>query len=139
MEFDNTEIEFAVRQLRNENQIISKEILGITGTTASGLQVWFPDSFQRGYHDGLTHISERPKMVWNIFGVVGYFTDDHFNYLPTYNQGLQHAQEVKTNVIAVQTWKLTQKSTEQEKKIENLEKTVDDLRKKLDDESKNKM
>jgi len=139
MEFNNIEVESAVRQLRNENQIISKEILGITGTTTSGLQVWFPDSFQRGYRDGLIPISERPKMLWNIFGIVGYFTDGHFNYLPTYNQGLQHAHEVKTNVIAAQTWKLTQKSTEQEKKIEDLEKTVDDLRNKLDDESKNKM
>ena len=132
MEYNNTEIDLAIQQLRNENQIVSKELLGLIGNTANGSLVWFPDSYQRGYHNGLTPVTERPKMLWNVLGMVGYFSDGHFNYLPAYNQGLQYANEVKTNVIAVQTWNLTKKSNEQEEKIVNLEKTVDELKKKLD-------
>lgn len=131
MEHENKEIELAIQRLCNENQIASKEVFGLLGTTTTGITTWFPDSLQRGYRDFLTPINERPKMLWNILGMVGYFSDGNFNYLPAYNQGSQIAQEVKTDVIAAQTWKLTQNSKEQEQKISDLEKTVEELKKKL--------
>ena len=86
MNIHNGEIESAIQNLRNENQIISKEFLNLLGHTTNGLSIWFPDSYQRGYQDALTSINVRPKMLWNLLGLVGYFADVHFNYLTTYNQ-----------------------------------------------------
>ncbi len=137
MEFD-TEIERAVQQLRNEKQIASKEFLNLIGNTTNDTSVWFPDSYQRGYQDALTSINERPKMLWNLLGLVGYFSDGHFNYLPTYNQGFHYAEELKTNVIAHQTMKLTEKSTKQENEIKNLNATVDRLTREVDELKKEK-
>jgi len=137
MEFD-TEIARVVRQLRTEDQIVNKEFLNLIGHTANGVSVWFPDSYQRGYQDALTSINERPKMLWSLFGLVGYFSDGHFNYLPTYNQGFQYAEELRINVIAHQTMKLTQKSVEQENKIKDLNAMMYRLTREVDELKKEK-
>ena len=138
MNIHNGEIESAIQNLRNENQIISKEFLNLLGHTTNGLSIGFPDSYQRGYQDALTPINERPKMLWNLLGLVGYFSDGHFNYLATYNQGFHYAEELKINIIAHQTMKLTEKSVDQENKIKELNTTVDKLSSEIDELKKYK-
>lgn len=128
----NTEIELAIQKLRSQNQISSTEFFGLIGTTVDGQTAWFPNSLQRGYQDELTPISERPKMLWQFLGIVGYFSDGNYNYLPSYNQGREIARELKTNVIASQTLKLTNISQEQEKSIKKLEDTVKNMNQEID-------
>ncbi len=123
-------MELAVQQLRNRNIIHSKNLLGLVGTTTDGLTIWFPDSLQRGWTNELTPINERPKMLWEILGLVGYFSDGNFNYLPRYNQGRELAREAKMYLIAEQTKKTTEENMRLRKDLESLRDEVNKLKEK---------
>lgn len=137
MDIQNKEIELAIQNLRNENQVIAKELFGLIGTTKNGNSVLFPNSLQRGYTDELTPISERPKMLCSLIGIVGYFSDGNFNYLPAYNQGKDIAKEVKINVLANQTWNMTQKAKQQDDRINHLEEKLKEFESKLNKKDSN--
>lgn len=127
---NNMNMELAVQQLRNRNIIHSKNLLGLVGTTTDGLTIWFPDSLQRGWTNELTLINERPKMLWEILGLVGYFSDGNFNYLPRYNQGRELAREAKMYLIAEQTKKTTEENMRLRKDLESLRDEVNKLKEK---------
>lgn len=130
MKRDETEIDLAVQQLRDRNIIASKEVFGLVGTTVDGLTIWFPDSLQRGWRDELTPINERPCMLWEILGLVGYFSDGNLNYLPRYNQGREIAREAKMYLIAEQTRKITQENMELKSDVKNLKDELNRLKEK---------
>ena len=129
METDKN-MELAVQQLRNRNIIASKEFFGLVGTTVDGITIWFPDSLQRGWTDELTPINERPRMLWEILGLVGYFSDGNLNYLPRYNQGHELAWEAKMYLIAEQTRKVTQENMELKKDMQSLRDEINKLKEK---------
>lgn len=130
---ENKEMELAIQQLRQRNIIASKNLFGLVGTTNDGLAVWFPDSLQRGWTDELTPIYERPRMLWEVLGLVGYFSDGHFNYLPRYNQGRELAREAKMYLIADQTKKNIQENVELKKNIDILRDEINKLKEKKDE------
>lgn len=125
---ENKEIEAAVRELGNRNLITKKELYGLVGTTVDGRQVWFPDSLQRGYHDALTPINQRPKMLWQLAGIIGYFSDGNYNYLPRYHEGRDMANDLKVNLVANQAWKLTQENKELKNDVMSLKEELDKLK-----------
>ena len=117
---EDNKTELAIQQLRNRNIIADKGLFGLVGTTNDGLTIWFPDSLQRGWRDELTPIHQRPRMEFEIFGLVGYFSDGHWNYLPRYNQGRELAREAKMYLIAEETKKNRKENAELKKDIESL-------------------
>jgi hypothetical protein len=129
---ENKEMELAIQQLRYRNLIVKKELSGFVGTTIDGLTIWFPDSLQRGWTHELTPVNERPHMIWEIAGLVGYFSDGHLNYLPRYNQGREMAREAKMNLIANQTWNLTEENKELKKSLQSLKDEINKLKEKKD-------
>jgi len=129
---ENKEMELAIQQLRYRNLITKKELAGFVGTTVDGQAIWFPDSLQRGWTDELTPISQRPHMLWEIAGIVGYFSDGNYNYLPRYNQGRELAREAKMSLIANQTWKITQENKDLKKDMQSLKDELNRLKEKKD-------
>ena len=121
-------IETAVQELRNHNLIVRKDLAGLVGVMEDGRQIWFPDSLQRGYRDALTPVNQRPKMLWQLAGIVGYFSDGNYNYLPRYYEGRNMANEIKTNLIANQTWKLTQENNQLKNDVKFLKEELDRLK-----------
>lgn len=126
---ENDNIELAIQQLRHRKLIAKKELGGFFGTTVDGQTLWFPDSLQRGWTDELTPINQRPRMLGEIAGLVGYFSDGNLNYLPRYYQGRDLAREAKMNLIANQTWKLTQENKALRNDIDSLKEDLEKLKK----------
>lgn len=100
MDMTDNEIRLAVVNLRNQNQIANKQLLGLLGTTVDGRIVWAPDSYQRGFAYELTPIENRPTLVWELFGVFAMYSDGHINYLQSFNDGRNTARDLKTNLVA---------------------------------------
>ncbi|MGH2613455.1 MAG: hypothetical protein ACRDFB_10475 [Rhabdochlamydiaceae bacterium] len=100
MDITDNEIRLATVNLRNQNQIANKQLLGLIGTTIDGKIVWTPDSYQRGFVYELTPMEERPKLEWELFGIFAKYSDGHINYLPTFNDGRNVARDMKTNLLA---------------------------------------
>lgn len=134
---DNTdnEIRLAVANLRNQNQITNKQLFGLVGTTTDGRIVWTPDSYQRGFAYELTPIEDRPKLVWELFGVFAMYSDGHVNYLPSFNDGRNTARDLKTNLVAQYAMKMKKEFTQ---KMNNQSEEISDLKRRLSELEKGK-
>lgn len=133
MEINDNEIKLAVANLRDQNQIANKQLLGLLGTTTDGRIVWAPDSYQRGFTYELTPVENRPTIVWELVGIVAMYSDGHINYLPSFNEGRTTARDLKTNLIAQYAMNMkqefTQKLTDQNNEISELKKRLNELEK----------
>jgi hypothetical protein len=133
MDITDNEIRLAVANLRNQNQIANKQFFGLLGTTVDNRIVWAPDSHQRGFVFELTPMEDRPKLVWELFGVFAMYSDGHLNYLPSFNDGRNTARDLKTNLVAQYAINMkkefTQKTDDQSREISELKKRLSELEK----------
>lgn len=135
MDIADNEIRLATVNLRNQNQIANKQFLGLLGTTVDNRSVWAPDSYQRGFAYELTPIEEKPKVVWEILGILAMYSDGHINYLPSFNDGRSTARDLKTNLVAQYAMNMKKEFTQ---KLNNQDEEISELKRRLSELEKSK-